>query len=203
MKLTVSTGLACLLLAACCPVRAAAPDCTHDRERLLALDEDAFDQDMRGGWRPLGGRPGCELAAADLLRDYRARHGSTAGILFWHEGQLRAFAGQRAQAATLMEASRRAPGVPDGGGWNPYLDATVAYLRGDRAAFDAARARLAALPPVAEAGVKDGVMETDLPDGSKMRMRWPPNIDVVDGLGKCFDKPYGEAYSMACRPPAP
>lgn len=36
-------------------------------------------------------------------------------------------------------------------------------------------------------------------DKSKRRIRWPINIDVVMGLECCFDKPYVEAYSDACR----
>jgi hypothetical protein len=45
--------------------------CEFDREKLLALDQDAFDQDMNGGWRKLGNVPKCQSVAADLIRDYR------------------------------------------------------------------------------------------------------------------------------------
>jgi hypothetical protein len=33
-------------------------------------------------------------------------------------------------------------------------------------------------------------------------MRWPPNIDVVEGLVRCVGRPYAEAYG-ACRPGNP
>src|SRR4051794_36183667 len=54
------------------PVQAAATTgCYDDRAALLALDQKAFDQDLAGGWRAVAASPGCELAAADLIRDYR------------------------------------------------------------------------------------------------------------------------------------
>jgi len=197
--------LSCLLLAPCgvALAQASAPtDCHVDRARLLALDEQRFDQDMAGGWRELASRPGCNLAAADLVRDYRQAQRNEAGLLVWHEAQLRAFGGQALAAATLMERARK-PADADRAGWNPYVDATVAFLRRDRAAFDKARAVLAAVPvPVGKdiPPVVNGFMEIDGPDGQKRQMRWPPNIDVVDGLRHCFDKSYEEAYgSDACR----
>lgn len=42
-----------LLLAAAQPadaLTAPAPDCSYDLAAMLALDRDAFDQDMEGGW---------------------------------------------------------------------------------------------------------------------------------------------------------
>lgn len=42
--------------------------CTYDNDAMLALDEQAFDQDVaNGGWRKIGNIPGCELAAAELI----------------------------------------------------------------------------------------------------------------------------------------
>ncbi|MCL1634287.1 hypothetical protein M2650_06525 [Luteimonas sp. SX5] len=179
--------------------------CPHDRTHLLSLDEDAFDQDLSnggGGWRALASKPGCETVAADLIRDYRQAHNNEAGILFWHEAQLRASAGEYAQTIPLMERSRK-PADQDRGGWNPYVDATLAFLRKDRAAIGAAREQLSKVaPPPGEKISKDGFMELSLPDGQKMKMRWPPNLDVVDGLIRCFDKPYDVAYGNECRSPA-
>lgn len=192
-----AAALACVLTTANA-AWAAAPDCAYDRARLLALDQDAFDQDMQGGWRPLSARPGCEPAAADLIRDYRQAHGLKEDILFWHEGQMRATAGQSEAAAALMEAARR-PQEQDAFGWNPYVDATIAFLRRDRPAFDAAQARLAAVPAPPGQEVRDGMIEVHMSGGQVQKMRWPMNVDVVEGLGNCFDKPYREAYDLACR----
>jgi hypothetical protein len=202
MSRTLPILLASLLFAACGAVRAeesARPACDHDRARLLALDEAKFDQDMSGGWRALAEKPGCELAAADLLRDYRQARPNQAGLLVWHEAQLRAFAGQSREAAALMETARQ-PVETDRAGWNPYVDATIAFLRRDRAALERARVKLAAVQPGADMPpVVDGTMELDFADGQKRKIRWPPNIDVVEGLLYCFDKPYAEAYRDECR----
>lgn len=55
------------------------------------------------------------------------------------------------------------------------------------------------LPPLV-----DGVMEVPMAPGQPpMRVRCPPNIDVVDGLVACFEQSYGEAYSGDCRPQTP
>jgi len=192
------------LLAASAPAlaqSAPAADCSYDRARLLALDELQFDQDMAGGWRALSYRPGCQLVAADLLRDYRRAHANEAGLLYWHEGQLRAGAAQYAQAIPLLEHARRPPGVPDGAGWNLYVDATVAFLRRDRAALERAHRTLAAYPPPVGPSapvVKDGFL-IDVNDGVASKIPWPINLDVVEGLLNCFDKPYEVAYGDACR----
>lgn len=125
--------------------------------------------------------------------------------MVWHEAQLRAFAGQSAQAAALMEQTR-APEATDRMGWNPYVDATIAFLRKDRRALEQAHARLAAVPPPIGEGIPpviDGYMQVDMSDGTTRKMRFPQNIDVVEGLAQCFDKSYAEAYSSdACRPRA-
>ena len=168
----------------------AAPACPAvDRPRLLALDINAFDQDMTGGWRPLN-TAGCDVAAADLIRDYAAAHpeldAGRRGLLAWHEGQLRANAGDAAAAIALMKRSRR-PAAADAMGWNHYLDGTVAFLSRDRRALDAARAKLAALPrPASYAPVG--------PDGKPRAVRWPPNLDVLDRLRDCWGQGYKAAY---------
>jgi hypothetical protein len=164
-----------------------APDaCQVDRSALLALGQDAFDQDMNGGWRPLSQRPGCESAAADLIRDYRVATEGRLHVLYWHEGQLRANAGQYPEAIRLMELSRTASDS-----WNVFGEATIAFLRGDRAALEAARARLASLPR------PPGFREEVLANG--VHVTWPPNLAVVDGLIHCFGRPYREAATLQCR----
>lgn len=169
--------LAFLSLQAAAPPAAPEP-CAVDRRAMLALGMDAFDQDHQGGWRPLSERPGCEGPAADLIRDYRTFMLDRIPILYWHEGQLRANVGQTAEAIGLMERTRRPEGDERAPWWNAYVDATLAFLRSDRAALLAARERLAALPRPADAGGRS----------------WPPNLAVVDRLVRCFGRPYREAY---------
>ncbi len=181
--------VAALALQAAPPAQAPAPDsCQVDRGAMLALGMDAFDQDHQGGWRPLSERPGCKATAADLIRDYRAFMLDRIPILYWHEGQLRADLGQNEEAARLMDRTRRDPADERAPWWNAYVDGTIAFLRGDRAALIAARDRLAA-----------AARPADMPAGRA----WPPNLAVVDGLVRCFGRPYREAYfSDACQRPA-
>ncbi len=164
----------------------------------MALDEERFDQDNDGGWRKLASTRGCETVAADAIRDYRATRHTESRILYWHEGQLRAVAGDYANAIPLLEKSRK-PIAEDVAGWNPYVDATVAFLQKDRAALERARMALLAVKPSDVFNVKDGFVEIHMGNGKTDKFRWPMNIDVVDGLGNCFDKSYVDAYGQACR----
>lgn len=184
--------LALLLQAGTSPGSSA---CTVDRTTLLALDQRAFDQDLNGGWRRVAALPGCEGVAADLIRDYRNLHRASEPILFWHEGQLRAELGQAEEAIRLFDQARHGPnefGLDDG--WNHYVDASIAFLRRDMQALLTARARLAAVAP-------PPVRRPANPQRSPVLrpLRWPPNLDVVDGLIACFRASYRVAYSMPCR----
>jgi len=168
-----------------------ADGCRYDRAAMLALEEDAFDQDLTGGWRALEQR-GCKTEAADLLRDYRdAAPRRRAFLLFWHEGQLRADLGQTDAAIILFEHSYR-PDNDDHIGWNRYVDGSIAFLRQDRSALQNARDTLSQLPSPKEP-------PSFTINGQKIAMEWPPNLNVLDGFLKCFDKPYAVAYaSTAC-----
>src|ERR1700722_15693088 len=176
------------------------PRCSYDRTQLLALDEQHFDQDLEnGGWRAEAAQPGCESVAADLVRDYREAHGSHSGILYWHEGQLRATAGDYKQAITVLKEARNPLNIGDPSGWNFYVDATIAFLNRDRAALLEARTRLAAVRPMNGMQVQDGFVALPMSSGQTVKVRWPVNLDVVDGLVRCFDKPYRTAYAIECR----
>ncbi|MDM7556187.1 hypothetical protein [Xanthomonas fragariae] len=177
-------------------------NCGFDKQAMLALTQDKFDQDVGnggGGWRAVTSKPGCEVAAADLIKEYRKVHSDSSSLLFWHEGQLRAFAGNYEAAIPLMEASRQ-PTEKDLAGWNPYVDATIAFLRHDTSALVEAQKKLNAVPASPELPpVKDGYIEMSMGNGQKVKMRWPVNADVVDGLVSCLNKSYMEAYSSVCR----
>lgn len=165
-------------------------DCRYDRERLLSLSEDAFDQDLKGGWRAVADDQGCQVIAADLLRDYRRTHHSSSSILFWHEGQLRAQAGQARLAVPLLLRAKFKE--PDAFGWNFYVDGTVAFLRHDRKSLAAARAHLASMPRPRD-------FKPMGPDGKPVKITWPPNLEVLDGLIRCFRQSYWSAYGPMCR----
>lgn len=155
---------------------------------MLALGIHAFDQDMNGGWRPLAAREGCAGEAAELIRKYREFVENRTRILYWHEGQLRARIGETERAIELFDRSRRRNS--DEYGWNHYVDATIAFLRRDRSALEAARARLA---------------RSTIPEWERSRPNpQPMNMHVVDRLITCFGRTYQEAYGAAgpCGPEA-
>jgi len=171
--------------------------CAPDAQIMLLQDYGTFDQTERG-WRRVD-RPGCEAAAADLIARYRVLQAALlaapeAQILRWHEGQIRAALGQDAAALALFVTTHdeEHPESP----WNAYVDATIAFLKHDHEALVAARDRLAAPPPAPgfDAVAADFLQRTG------RTLRWPPNLDVVEGLIACFDRPYREAYAgAACR----
>lgn len=170
------------------------PECRFDRAAMLALELDAFDQDMTGGWRKLA-NAGCYLEAADLLRDWREAHQADASILYWHEGQMRAFAGQDEVAIALFETTRKPAEQDLQFGWNHYVDGSIAFLKGDKPALEAARAQLALIPKP-ENWAPVGA------DGKALDVPWPPNLHVLDGFLRCWGQLYSAAYSCP-RPAAP
>ncbi|WP_380786901.1 hypothetical protein [Sphingomonas sp. R86521] len=151
--------------------------------KILDLGFDAFDQDATAGWRTLSMKPGCEEAAANMIRAYRMNSESYLPLLYWHEAQIRAELGHNAAAIPLMQKSRRLADQ-DKLGWNAYVDATISFLQNDRISLTEARDRLALLPK---------------PNMFDPKRSWPPNIGVVDGLIRCFGKTYKIAYGPACR----
>lgn len=174
--------------------------CAYDRAAMLALPHEAFDQDQTGGWRRIADVAGCEAAAADLIAEWRtenwiALQPDQLHLNYWHEGQLRAAAEDRARAIPLLLA-----GVNPGGGDAAKADyalATVAFLNNDRLALEAARARMAALPMPPEF-----VQAAERFKATYGReLAWPLNLDVVDGLIACFGETYSKAYGD-CRPGA-
>jgi hypothetical protein len=177
---------------------AQAADCSYDAAALLAQDVATFDQSP-SGWRSVGEVGGCELAGAELIAAYRIHNAATLvdgdpdaiEMLNWHEGQLRAIAGEARPAIDRMNLA--------GMNANPanalYVQATAAFLARQRPALEAIRTQLAALPQpewFAEAQTQQRAAGREI--------SWPPNLDVVDGLIACYDRPYREAYSAVCRP---
>jgi hypothetical protein len=157
------------------------PQAEHDR--LMALDFLAFDQDMRGGWRAYASG-GCQREAADLIGNYLDKHEQLAlpqqGVMRFHVFQLLAGLGAKDEAMRALaqvedlDRRRNAPAS-----WVAYETATHRFMDNDRAGFDAAVAQLeqiaAAQPP---------------PD----RFGSETNLNVLRGMGRCFDKSYGQAY---------
>lgn len=160
-----------------------APACFESRneaEALLQLDEDAFDQDMEGGWRMIAERHdgACMVAAADLILDYIARHPGGLEreyLAHWHAGQMLALAGEDERALNQFRLSFRTYDVASMPArmWNTYAGGTIAFMEGDRETLEEAR--------------------DDLPTGPYT------NRDVLTGLLNCFGEPYSVAYDHECR----
>ena len=193
--------LAALSAASTSHAVAADPECTYDPETELARDAVSFDQTEGQGWRPLYDA-GCYIEAAGLLRDWRALHegefersdprqASLARILLWHEGQMWAFAQDNETALPLMQQAYQEEDTIHDRAWNRYVDGTLAFLRRDREALDTATAELAAVPQ--PPGWASAVGQ----DGKPISLPWPQNLDVLQGLARCWDETYATAY--VCR----
>ena len=187
------------------PPQKSAAECGADPPNpYLKLSPAEFDQTIGKGWRVVGDKEGCEQAGADLIATYRdevmAQH--IAG-LNGHEAQLRASAGDFPKAAELyrrkLTFSKAQAAETQDNSDVVYIEATIAYLERDRAALETKRAELAALP---KPDWYDATATNYLKTNPKVAasLAWPRNLNIVDGLIACFDKPYREAYSTACQP---
>ena len=162
--------------------------CAYDQNAMLLLDQNAFDQDMDGGWRTLAAN-GCDAQAADLIAKWREVHHAEDPILYWHEGQLRANAGEYDRAVRLFEAARHPASEDEKWGWNLYVEGSIAFLEGDLPALESARAKLSMLPEPPEfQSIKDV-------HGNLATIAWPMNLHVLDGFIRCWGKRYKEAYN--------
>lgn len=175
------------------PTPPSAVDCSYDLTAMLALDRDAFDQDMNGGWRVLS-QNGCHAEAAELIREWRHEKRDHTSILYWHEGQMRAYAGQTEEAIALFDLTRSSIDDDEGFGWNHYVDGTIAFLRGHREGLDRAIERLRAVPEPSNNSFTR-------PDGTVVELAWPPNMNVLEGFSRCWGEPYAKAYGRECAAP--
>jgi len=162
------------------------PECAHDREAVLALEFVAFDQTAGSGWRPLY-EAGCYKEAAELVRDWGARHGQTQSIIPFHEAQLWGYAGRSDLAIPLFvqEFRKMAADASDPG--RLYTEGNLAFLQRDRARLEAATAKLAALPRPADWGTG----RTVTADGKPAQpLAWPPNLNILQAMLRCWNETY-------------
>ena len=165
-------------------------DCSYDLDAMLALDQQQFDQDQKGGWRTLSSK-GCHSEAAELIREWRFHKRSHENILYWHKAQLRAFAGQTQQAIDLFSLTYEPGNLEEFGwthdsGWNHYVTGTIAYLYKDRKILNVSVERYKALELK-----KRAKQELD-------QEQWPVNLRILIAFQKCFGKSYEEGYTV-CR----
>ena len=168
----------------------ARPECVHERDAMLELDLVTFDQTEGKGWRPLYDAK-CFVEAAELLRDWRAKHGDQNPVLPWHEAQMWAFGGHNELALPMFENTHRHGEGTYDVAWNLYVDGTLAFLRRNKPALEAAITELAAIPQPPGWGNAVGA------DGKPISLPWPQNLGVLQGLLRCWEQPYAVAY--VCR----
>lgn len=173
----------------------ASSECSYDESTMLSLNEKSFDQTPLG-WRSIAKDNGnCYSAAANLISKYREKKKTASYLLYFHEGQLRAFLGENQAAIPLFEKAARPSGSDKF--WNLYVSGTIAFISRDRPALKSI------LDSFHSAQVKNGVrtsFETfKTPDGNTITVAVPLNVDVLEALDRCFDRPYREAYSAQCR----
>jgi tetratricopeptide (TPR) repeat protein len=143
----------------------------------LGLGYEAFDQHPVSGWRKIADA-GKYREAAGLIDRYQQE---TKGLVEWqrvnlrfHAGQLYAAADDKDQALARFKTALFEQEPPDAPvRWNAYVGATIAFLERDRQKLAEFREAIARGPK------RQGVA---------------PNLDVVDRLIACFDKPYAIAY---------
>lgn len=120
-----------------------------ERERMLALSFDEFDQTNGSGFRLLLEQKR-QVDAAELIEDYVRRHRRSLTerervSLHFHAGQLYGIAGDPGKAVPHLNKARyKKEPTPDGHPlyWNDYVDATRAFIRGDRRRLIEARKRM-------------------------------------------------------------
>lgn len=140
------SATAIALAFAAMPGAANAMDCdtlyASQLPKALTLDYPQFDQTPGQGFRVLA-EARCPRQAADLIEVWIAHTGDTRSSPRWHVAQLRGEAGQIEAARVAAQASLRNDEAADAPfRWNAHVRAYIAFLDGDRSAFDAALAEL-------------------------------------------------------------
>jgi hypothetical protein len=170
-------------------------------ERLINLEQKAFDQDFTGGWRAVAARDGCGVAAGELIKAYivysKPKAPENLSILRWHAGQVFASAGHEEAALPLFRAAYE--DVSKRKAWNLYVDATIAFIETDEEQLQETRDALAELRPSAEEQAARRKMMTDNPNINFPEgfVDQPQNLNVVEQLLSCIGLSYREAYQKA------
>ncbi len=172
---------------------AASQTCNYNRTEMLNMDLDTFDQSDKG-WRSLLQKGECDDSAVAIIKDYLSAHPDLSvdqrPQLLWHEGQILAASNRYDESLAVFRSIHETEDS-----MRLYQAATIAFLQRDKKTLLAARAELAALPepPDFQAAAKVFKEKTG------ETLAWPENLDVVDGLIRCFSSSYRVAYGDKCR----
>jgi hypothetical protein len=123
----------------------------REREVILSLPWQQFDQTLGSGWRIYSARRDYR-AAADVIQVYLQEHPELTirqrAVSHFHAGQMRVYEGRTDAGVALMRQALVhdiPPGLPDD--WNIMVSAHTAFLTGDRNTLVALKAQVAAIPP--------------------------------------------------------
>ena len=177
-----------------------------EKSRLLALPLNDFDQDMQGGWRAIAYQEGCHSVAGYLIEDYIAAHNiipdEDNNILFWHVGQMHAYAKDYPRAKLYFTQSYDTELLPGEHGyeWALYAKGTIAFLDKDRPELKRIITTMEQIPvdPDRIQSMKKVMAENSkvkFPKGFETRHL---NLMVLDGLLECFEGSYADAYGKKC-----
>lgn len=177
-----------------------------ENARLMSLSQKDFDQDMEGGWRIVANQENCKSVAGYLIEDYIAFHdiepGSGTYILYWHTGQMHAYAGDTPRAIDFMKLTYdNLPPKDASYEWSLYAKGTVAFLNKNREGLEDSITRLAKIPvdPEKVKAIKAFQAENpnvSFPEGFPEK---PLNLIALEGFLACFDRPYSEAFGSECK----
>lgn len=125
----------------------------HDSQRdaILSLPWQQFDQTLDSGWRVYSARREYR-SAADVIEVYLKQHQDLTvrqrAVSRFHAGQMRVYQGRTEAGVAHMKKAlvpEIPPGLPDD--WNIMVSAHVAFVTGDRATLVALKEQVAGLPP--------------------------------------------------------
>ncbi len=159
---------------------------------MLNMDLDTFDQSDKG-WRSLLHKGGCDGSAVTIIKEYMSAHPDLSADqrpqLLWHEGQILAGSNRYDESLAVFRSIHETEDS-----LRLYQAATIAFLQRDKKALLAARTELAALPEPPDFAAAAKVFK----EKTGETLAWPENLDVVDGLIRCFSSSYRVAYGDQC-----
>ena len=130
----------------------------NESHPMYGMDFHTFDQ-SREGWRSLPPKEHSKVISGYIRKNRKKLEPEHLKVLNWHLGQSHAVQGNDKMAVRHMQKSKN-----DDEQWNRYVDASTAFIKKDKEAFDRHSA------------------------GENF------NRETLDRLGKNFGKNYGDAY---------
>jgi hypothetical protein len=149
----------------------------EQRDRILAMEWEAFDQGPHGFRSVASGENYCPLLAAELIEGYLHQHEELTTkqryVSEFHAGQLFAGANERSRALAHFYRGFNPHEDPSGDGkWNAYVRATIAFLEKDRETLEASLRIL---------------------ENHQQNPMNAVNVRLVRGFAEHFDSSYDEA----------